>query len=79
MVSGPVNDGLDPETDARWAAELAKWHEEAAKRAAKTAHRRVPMPEVEKGHCRWCTAPLIATRGKYMGIIKLTPDCASGR
>lgn len=50
--------------DPSW---LEKWHAKQAARAAKTAHRRVPMPEVEPGHCRWCARPIIATKGKHIG------------
>lgn len=36
-------------------------------RALKTAHRRVPLTPVARGHCRWCTRPIIGKRGKYIG------------
>jgi hypothetical protein len=35
--------------------------------ALKTAHRRVPLLPVPKGHCRWCELPINGRRGKYIG------------
>lgn len=36
-------------------------------RALKTAHRRVPMPAVPPGVCRWCERTIVGTKGKYIG------------
>jgi 5-methylcytosine-specific restriction endonuclease McrA len=52
-----VGDGLE-EPRELWPWEV---------RALKTAHRRVPLGEVDKGHCRWCERSILGTRGRYIG------------
>lgn len=60
LIAGPIS-------DEQWAADIAAHRARLDARAAKTAHRKVPMPEVERGHCRWCARPIIGKRGKYFG------------
>lgn len=54
----------DLDTDGSW---LAEYRAKADARAAKTAHRKVPMPPVPRGHCRWCARPIVGVKGKYIG------------
>lgn len=46
---------------------LEKWKARRAAEAAKVAHRKVPMPTVPPGVCRWCEHTILGKRGKYIG------------
>lgn len=56
-----------PEADPELQARVAKWKAERERRARQTAHRKVPMPTVPLGVCRWCERTILGRRGKYIG------------
>lgn len=58
---------VEPVSDEEWEATVARLRARSEAIAAKTAHRRVPMPPQRRGHCRWCARPIVGKRGKYIG------------
>lgn len=59
--------GSHSEAVAALEAQLGRAPHKFEINALKVAHRKVPMPEVQPGHCRWCERPIISKKGKHIG------------
>jgi hypothetical protein len=44
-----------------------EWMARRDRERAKREKRTVPMGDAQRGHCRWCARPILATKGKHIG------------